>query len=255
MKFSQRLRAASKAGIAHLAISALVALAAALLVFLVWYPYPYAQLTGGKELFFIVISVDVVCGPLLTLIVFSPHKPRGELVRDIGLIALLQIGALAYGLHSVAIARPVYLAFEGDRFRIAMRPDIDLAKLSEAPPELQKLGLTGPKTIGAALAKSTDPDFPQSIQQSLAGLHPSFRPSRWKSYDSVRAEVVVAALPLVKLKERYANRKQLIDDFIREQDDKSLGYLPLLAGRHSDWVVVVSLKDGEPRGFLPLDGW
>lgn len=255
MNFSNRIRAASKACLAHLLLSALVALAAALLVFFVWYPYPYAELVGGRELFFIVISVDVVCGPLLTLIVFSPTKPRSELIRDIGLIALVQIAALAYGLHSVALARPVYLAFEGDRFRAVMVPDIDTAQLKDARAELRSLSLTGPKPIGAALAKNTDPDFLASLKLSLDGLHPAFRPGRWGPYDEVRQEVAKAALPLTKLMERYPDQARVISEVAPGEDRKSLGYLPLLVARHTDWVVVVSLKDGEPRGFLHLDGW
>jgi len=34
-----------------------------------------------------------------------------------------------------------------------------------------------------------------------------------------------------------------------------LGYLPLSAAQHTDWIVAVSLKDGTPKLYLPIDGW
>ena len=59
-----------KAAGIHLAISAAVAVVVLALLLLVWYPQPYFRLAGGAGLMLILIGVDVVTGPLLTLIVF-----------------------------------------------------------------------------------------------------------------------------------------------------------------------------------------
>jgi hypothetical protein len=40
---------------------------------------------------------DVILGPLLTLVVANPAKPRRELARDIGSIIGVQILAAGYG--------------------------------------------------------------------------------------------------------------------------------------------------------------
>src|SRR4051812_33844000 len=88
----QRLRAAA----IHLAISAALAGLAALVVFVFWYPYPYRVLSGGRELFTLLISVDVIIGPLITLAVFNVTKPREELRRDLAIVGLLQLAALTY---------------------------------------------------------------------------------------------------------------------------------------------------------------
>ena len=44
-----------RAGTIHFGISVGVALLAALLVLLVWYPYPYREVSGGRELLLILI--------------------------------------------------------------------------------------------------------------------------------------------------------------------------------------------------------
>ena len=75
----QRLRAAA----VHLGLSALVALLAAVLVFFLWYPYPYRVISGGRELFQLVVGVDVIVGPLITFAIFDRAKPRTELRRDL----------------------------------------------------------------------------------------------------------------------------------------------------------------------------
>lgn len=115
-----RLRAAA----IHLGISALVAAAAAWLVFAVWYPYPYREISGGRELFTLIVVVDVILGPLMTLIIFNRTKPRTELVRDLAVVALIQLAGLGYGLWSVYAARPVHMVFEFDRFRAVHAVDV-----------------------------------------------------------------------------------------------------------------------------------
>ena len=94
MNFKSRLVAAG----VHLGVSLVVAALAALLVFKVWYPYPYNEISGGRELFFLIVSVDVVLGPLLTFAVFNTAKRRRELALDISVIAVLQAAALALSL-------------------------------------------------------------------------------------------------------------------------------------------------------------
>lgn len=254
---SPRLKAASRFALKHLAASALVAALCAGLVFGVWYPYPYSHLAGGRELFTIVVTVDVIIGPLLSLVVYNPAKPRRELWRDLGTIFIVQAAALSYGLHSVAQARPVYLAFESDRFRVVAIPDIDLDRLQEAPPALQRLSWTGPKLLGVRLLPNDDPEYLKSLQLAFEGLHPAFRPQRWVEYDAQRSQVIAAARPLADLKRKQPSEAALIEREVarRGLNESGLGYLPLASQHHTDWSVLVDLKTGEPRLFLHVDAW
>lgn len=257
MTLAYRIRSAAAPSAKHLVASMAVALCSAVLVFSLWYPYPYGELAGGRELFLLLITVDVICGPLLTFIVYSPRKPRGELWRDIGVVIVLQLAALGYGLSSVMQARPVLLAFEGDRFRVVSVADIQTNDLDEAPDNLRRLSLLGPKLIGVRLASPSDREYLQSIQLALEGQHPSFRPSRWMEYQDQRQNVIDNAKPLAELRQRYPDQQALIDSSVREAGitEQALGYLPLVAYRHNDWVIVVDLDNAQPKAFLPLDGW
>ena len=115
MSASHRLHFAARYALRHLLLSLLVALASAAVVFGLWYPAPYRQMLQVGHIYLLVLVVDVVCGPLLTLIVASPRKSRRERWLDFSLIGAIQLAALAYGMYSVWVARPAVLAFESDR--------------------------------------------------------------------------------------------------------------------------------------------
>ncbi|MDO4796004.1 MAG: TfpX/TfpZ family type IV pilin accessory protein [Brachymonas sp.] len=259
MSIAQRIKPALSAGFKHLLASILVAALVAGLVFGLWYPSPYAQLAGGFALFGLIIAVDVVCGPLLTCIVFDPKKPRSELTRDIALIVVLQLTALAYGLYSAAKARPIFLAYEGNRFRVVSMADVDQSKLPLALPEFQSPSYTGPKLVGTKLTEPTDPNFKESITLSMQGHHPSFRPERWVPYESLTSQLQEALQPIAVLKAKHPEATAQIEEVLLKNQltNESAGYLPLESEKANpaDWVVIVDRLSGQPKAFLPLDGW
>jgi len=248
---------ALKAACIHLVGSAAVALVCVVLVFGLWYPPPFDVLAAGRELIFLIVVVDVTCGPLLTLVVFNPQKSAGELWRDMGLIVFLQSLALVYGLVCMAEARPVWLAFEGDRFRVVSVPDIEKKSLYQAPEELRNLSLSGPKLIGIRLIKNDDPEFPKSIQLAMQGVPPAFRPARWVPYKYQDKAVIAAAGSLKNLYAKHPDKKNILDKGIQNTGLRSdqLGYLPLASEGSNEWVVLIDLTDALPKAYLPIDAW
>lgn len=102
----------------HLALSALVISAFVSFVLLVWYPAPLGRLEGIFAILMMLIVVDVCVGPLLTVIVASPAKPRRSLYRDMAIIGMAQIAALGYGAYSTFVARPAFIVYNADRFDV-----------------------------------------------------------------------------------------------------------------------------------------
>ena len=107
-----RLSFASRFALRHLLLSASVGLLSAAYVFGLLYPPPFQAMLGVGPMFLLLLAVDVVCGPLLTLVLASPQKSRRAQWVDWSLVGVLQVLALSYGLHTVWVARPVVLAFE-----------------------------------------------------------------------------------------------------------------------------------------------
>jgi hypothetical protein len=67
-----RWRFATRWALRHALLSVVVALISAILVFELWYPMPYRALLRVGGIFLLVLVVDVVCGPLMTLVLASP---------------------------------------------------------------------------------------------------------------------------------------------------------------------------------------
>lgn len=252
----RRLIMAAKAAAIHLTISGVVASVAACLVFGLWFPFPYFELGGGLHLFWILVAVDVVLGPLLTLLLFNPVKPRREMAMDLTLIGFIQMAALAYGLYSIGLARPVVLAFEVDRFVAVSAADVDTDTLSEAPDTLRSLSWTGPVLVGTRSAKNNDEQM-LSISLSLQGLEPSARPGWWQSYSDSRPDAMLRMKPLRDLQKAKLKEWKKIERVIEKTKlpVEKIFYLPLVSRKTMDeWVVLLN-QDANIVGFAPVGGF
>ena len=100
-----------KASGIHLALSAVIFFVFLYILIFHWYPLPYFHSDGGWQGVRIMLFVDVVLGPLLTLIVFNYKKPRKKIIFDLSVIVIIQIGALIWGVNAVYNGRPVVIVY------------------------------------------------------------------------------------------------------------------------------------------------
>ena len=239
----------------HLSLSIGVAVLSALLVFGLWYPYPYREISGGRELFLLVVAVDVILGPLITLAIFDRRKPWKELRRDLAVVVLLQMSALGYGLWTVAVARPVHMVFEIDRFRVVHAIDVPVEMLPLTPQGVNALPLTGPTLLGLRPFKDMKEEGDATLA-ALQGVSLGFRPDLWQSYDASRTEVIRVAKPVEQLKNRFPDQAYRIDALLADHGEsaKQARFLSL-AGRKDFWTVLVDGRNGDIWGYLPLDSF
>ena len=237
----------------HLGLSAFIAALAAVLVFAVWYPYPYREISGGRELFLLVVGVDVVLGPLITLVIFNQKKPRTELARDLAVVVLIQLSALCYGLWTVSIARPVHLVFEIDRFRVVHAVDIDETLLPKAPEGIRAMPLWGPSLLAVRPFKDSKESF-DATMAALSGADIGARPELWMAYSSARAEVLKASKPVADLQKRFPEKAAELNAAAQKtgRPAESLAYVPMV-GRNIFWTVLVDPGTADVVGFVPLD--
>ena len=240
---------------AHLGLSLCVALMASLLVFMIWYPSPYDKIAGGAQLFFLAISVDVVLGPLLTAVVADAKKPRRELIRDLAVIVILQLAGLSYGIYSIALARPVIVAFEVDRFHVATAAEIDPSTWDEAPADLRSPPWFGPRLIAAV--KPTDPaEQLRSIDLALGGMDLAMQPRSWRTYASQSNAAWAKARPLPILVAKYPQELSAAQE-IADRAGQTVGklrFLPLVS-RLQKWSAVIAAPDARIVGYLPADAY
>lgn len=242
-----------RAGGIHLGLSIGVAALAALLVFGVWYPNPYREISGGRELFTILVSVDVIMGPLITLVIFNRRKSWVELRRDLAVVALLQCSALAYGLWTVSVARPVHLVFEYNRFTVVHAVDLTPDAAGEASPGVAVAPWTGPTLLGLRPFK----DNHEKSEATLAAFNSRPLPTRtdlWQPYEASRQAVLAEAKPVALLQARFPARAAAIAESVRSGggDPQTALYLPLMS-RRAIWTVLLDPTNARILGAFPLD--
>ena len=94
-------------------------------LYLGWYRWPGWYLAAVSGVVLVMAAVDLAIGPLITLIIASPSKPRRELTRDISIIVTVQLIALIYGTMSLWSGRPLYYAFSVNVLQVVQAYDLD----------------------------------------------------------------------------------------------------------------------------------
>ncbi|MEO0424243.1 MAG: TfpX/TfpZ family type IV pilin accessory protein [Pseudomonadota bacterium] len=232
-----------RAFLVHLALSTLVVGAVLALAVIAWYPHPYFRAMDAWTVVKMLILVDLVLGPLLTLIVFDPAKR--SLRFDLTVVALVQVTALSYASLTLYQERPYFVVFSGDRFEVLAYRDVDLSELKD--PALARKPWRGPRLLVAPLPE--DPVERRGLVAAmLMGERPSlhFDPAFWQPYED-RQDLIASQIRSVQaLAEADAQAARQIERVSQQLGDSDrLGYLPLTA-RGRDMELLLDRQDGRP---------
>ncbi len=236
----------------HLVISAVIVGIVFVLIFIFWYPRPYFEANGAWKVLRILILVDLVMGPLLTLVLFKIGKPG--LIMDLCLIAAVQIGALAYGVNVIYGERPYYLAFAVDRFEVIGKNEIDGDKLKY--PELKVKPNQSPILVFADFPEDKEErsDFLFSVLEGQPDLER--RPEYYHPYLEHKRKVIKKAKPLQELLNDEENDKAEIENFLKRHGGQQEDYLYLpLVGKNNDLALVIDKVTGLPVDGITADPW
>lgn len=240
-RFPPRFRAFSW----HLLASTVVAGLVLWVVFSLWYPTPLHVATGVGAVFVRLLLVDVILGPLLTLLVYRQGKR--SLKFDMACIVVLQVAALGYGLLAVAQGRPVWLVFNVDRFDVVQAKDVDIRPDDKVPANFAALSWRGPRWV---LAQPPQGQLQQALlfESALGGSDLPQRPVFYQSLDLKRVESV--SRPLQELGQYNAPH-----DIERAlaPSPQARAWLPLMAAQ--PMVVLINPEADQPLIVVDLRPW
>lgn len=240
-----------RAFLVHLAVSLLIALGCLTVVYGVWYPAPLHKATGITHIFLLMVGIDLILGPLLTLIVYKKHKRT--LKFDLAVIIALQLGALVYGMMQVAQGRPAWIAYNVDRFDLVRVNEIDTRKLQQAEPAYQSASLTGPQYVAAVLPKDDIEQNNQILFDEIgSGISPSQRPELYQALTDVYPEIVKRALPLEQLD--HFNDPQQVKTVLAEFANAD-SFVPLKANAQDMTVLIDKKSGGKVVKIVDLRPW
>lgn len=238
-----------KASAIHLAISAFIIGCFLLFTLTVWYPQPFFEISGLQHIIFILVSVDVILGPLLTLVVFKPKKP--SLQFDLSVIAVVQLAALGYGAHTIYAAHPLYVAYAIDRFTPINANEVNPAQAKE--PKLQKSKFAGPTFV--YVEKPSDPKEMSKVTMEVLSGKPDLdaRPEYYKPIQNFMSKIMANSIPIEKLQSNTANKEQL-DNFLNKNGKNIRDYAFLaLSGKEKDVIWVFDRKNSKPVGVIDIN--
>lgn len=238
-----------RAFLVHLAISSLLAAAALGVIFGIWYPAPLHDAVGVKDVFLLLLGVDVVVGPVLTFIVYK--KGKKSLRFDLASIGVLQLMAFVYGVWTVAEGRPAWLVFSADRFDLVQAYEIDHRKLVEAKPEYRSVPWSGPRWVSAHRPDSAEQRQAILFEAMMAGVDVPHRPELYQPLEAGAEGMRDRAHPLDELA-RY-NTQAKVDAVLRRWPEAN-AYLPMMA-RVRPMTVLIEKSSARVIAVVDLNPW
>lgn len=243
-----------RASATHFAISIGVAAIVFMTARGLWFPGVLYDSAGGRDLFLLIVAVDVMIGPLVTLIVFRHGKPG--LRFDLACIAMLQLVFLGYGLWALSLARPAYVVFVKDRFELTRANDIDPIDLERARDTPWATSpWTGPRYIGVAIPSDPVERFNLAMS-GIAGKDIHTYPRYFVPYAAVAREAAARSEPLSELRRHNPGREVEIGALAGRygRPEAELRFLPLRTGK-ADLAIILGARDGAVLGLEPLKPW
>jgi hypothetical protein len=218
-----------------------------------WYPPQLFGMAKAGPLLGLLAGVDVVLGPLLTLLVYKQGKKWLKL--DLTVIALLQVAALAWGLQTVWHSRPLYIVATSDRFRMVFANELYAPSVARAPDDYREAPAWGAKLVAAPLPEDRK-DRLEVMMVSLSGLDISQRPEFFAPYPPRDPGFLAHAVPASEVL-ALASPEDQADwqaALARHADISSLAMLPLHSSRGSA-SVLLRADDGQVLGYSRLYPW
>lgn len=214
-----------KASFTHFIISALFILLFCSFVYFVWYQQVYFNVSGVIAPLKLLFVVDVVLGPLLTLVIYKQGKKHLKL--DLTLIAAFQLIAFGYGAYHVFLGKPSLIVHRTGYLEVLMEKDIDRSQLSD---EMKEQNFLFYPVYGKVDSEELTPV--SSANEYLAQVTP---------FDVHNRESFNRPMTLVQTKDTFKNAQ----DTTQEQFN--------LIYQRSDEYLFYELKFGKYFGVLFIE--
>lgn len=188
-----------KAFFLHLAISVFLFIVICFFIKHTLYPGYLFHVDGGKQGLVIIALVDLVLGPLLTLIVY--RKGKKGLAFDLSLIAVFQVACLTVGMYMLISERPLAVILSYDGFHSVSKSSLLL--YDKDNDMFEQWSGNGPKKLYVKLPVSREERLKLQLSQLAEGplyireeLLSSFDQGDFRVSDySVKIDTIIAMYP------------------------------------------------------------
>jgi hypothetical protein len=231
----------------HLGLSLGIFAVLMYLILFRWYPGPWFAIDGGWTGVRIMVFVDLVLGPFLTLMVFNPAKTRLALGIDFTCIGLVQASALVWGIQMVHFQRPQAIVFWDDGFF-----SVDQVVLDDAGAKSEDLRQFGKRSpvIVAAREPRTDAEREKFEQLHRKGLDGYMQPWMYEPLGNDLNKVFAQEIDVREAGSRDAAFKSGVEKFLAAQGTGEFHFVRFY-GRYQ-WATLALTPDGRIVASLPF---
>ncbi len=208
----------------HLALSVVIFIFLLGVIVFIWYPGVFIHM-GGFQGIRIVAGVDLVLGPLLTLMIFNPNKRKALIKLDLSIIAFIQLSALLVGTWLVYKERPLVQALSDDGLYIHALSEYETTETDYS--SLKKL----------------PGRFPKLVYVNLPNERKSSNLIKMKSYFEDSKSITLDTSRYIPFRDIDRNKiKQRLDQNNLEQEN------------HCFWIETISIHREGKVCFSPSTG-
>lgn len=240
-----------KAALLHLLISILVVGGFVGFALWVWYPSPFLQISGLVSILLVLITVDLVLGPLLTFVIYKPNKAYLRL--DLLFIGIVQVAALAYGIHTIYQGHPVYVVYAVDRFTLIPAQEAKPEKALYPEYQVSKLG----RPVLTYAKKPNDPKVLEKLIFATLAGEPDIdaRPEYYEPFQPFLQDILKNGINPLQLRSNKDNREKL-EVFLAKHkvEETRYAFLPL-SGKELDVIWVWDRETAKSVGMLDINPW
>jgi len=239
-----------KAFLIHLIAGAGVATLLSALLAAYWYPLPYFFADGGWQGLRLVLAVDCVLGPVITLIIYNPKKSARQLLADYAVVITLQVVAFGLGTWTVFRQHTAMVVFADGTFYT-----VDMETARHLPPPASDLVTHADRfPVYAVVAMPEDPDEAQALRlDALRRQRPLYvvAADRLRPLDASTAHYLArGALDTEAMAHRLP--AESMHRFLADHDGlpSSYWFIPLRS-RYQDLLLAFRHGRPYPSGWLP----
>ncbi|MBV7308539.1 type IV pilin accessory protein [Acinetobacter sp. CWB-G5] len=233
----------------HILVSFFTAFIVVGLIVFIWYPLPLTTAVGVIPIFLMMIVINVIIAPLLGLIVYKEGKKT--LKADLSIIIALQILALGYGVYSAEQGRPVWVAYNVDRFELVRKNEMITDHIEQALPQFQYPSWFKPQWVGVEFAKDANVRSDDLFAEALGGISIAQKPERYIDLAEAKPKIKERAR---NLKELSQYNDQKIVQVTLDKYPAATGFVPLKANA-VDMTVLINKDKGEVVKIVDLRPW
>ena len=216
-----------------------------------WFPNSSLELSGIKDVLYIIIGADLLLGPALTFLVFNPVKK--SLKFDLSAILVLQLSMFIFGVYTVYTAHPVYITFTVDRFTLVSARD---ASPNNAKFDEYKI----PKYSKAVYAYVESPKTTEERNKLLfssvrGGLDLDALSEYYLPYKENITNIISKGWDVDKVFTTVEQKNQL-SSFLQDNEIKlnSIVFLPV-QGKAKFMTYALDKKTAKPIHIFDIDPW